>query len=44
MFVDAAVFIDEYEPFRIELGLHLEPGLTGCGYVRPVLLGRVQAF
>jgi len=37
-------FIDEYEPSWIELGLHPEPCLARCGYVRAVLFGRVQAF
>ena len=37
-------FIDEYELSWIEPGLHLEPRPPRCGYVRPILFGRVQAF
>ena len=37
-------FIDEHETFWIEPGLHLEPCLTRCGHVRPVLFCRAQAF
>ena len=37
-------FIDEHQLSRIKPGLHLAPGLTRRGDVRPVLFGRVQAF
>ena len=37
-------FVDENQSFRIKPRLPLAQRLARCGYVRPVLLGGVQAF
>ena len=36
--------IDEYEPFRIQIGLAIEPGLAKVFYICPVLLYRVASL
>jgi hypothetical protein len=39
-----AGFVDEDQAVRIKLGLILRPGGTRGGDIRPILLGRANAF